>query len=379
MSGGYYHRWRKNMSTTVLTRKKLIAFAIILIAAFIAVFISMRVFALDAVKASAEEALNLAKVMYESSKMDEAIEEKVELILEFDANQAGWLAMGSRLVGAAASVLAAIMIMLALIRESMRGDPSVEMWFKWLAVYSVTIFAIINWHDIADGVNSLGKSLLENVSQQSAVTQADTGAAGASDDAMAESIVRGAFGMLIENGQLDSMPDDHAISEAASAIQGGSTSTENIITTLGGNANAENNTFLASVEMTIRVLIFKILRILFQCAIDAQIYMVYIQLIIRTIAMPLAIAGIASDGAGMRSSGIRYLKRFLGLYLQIAIVILIGKIMGVTLRTVMLNVANMSNSALGAALPIYTVITFMGAMMVAVSQSGAIAQEILGD
>ena len=114
-----------------------------------------------------------------------------------------------------------------------------------------------------------------------------------------------------------------------------------------------------------------------KCAIDAQIFFIALQLVLRSAFMPIAIVGVASEG--MRGGALRYVKRYFALYLQEGIIIVIMMAFSIILQTIL-----STSSGGGTVIPMqivemYYVLTCYGAITAAISQSSGMAQEIMGD
>ena len=341
-----------------------------------------------------------------------------------------------------ANMLVLIYIIIAIIKESMRGDPSFDFWFKIFATMILTVFVCVNTIEIIDAIEGIGQSILTQL--------IGTGEIGDADNTI-EDIEKDS----ITNMLTDAKDDGEGHKEAASIkdystqmlllpyelLQSNGFITEKALDTIkendtskakyaqytfdyfcitkneknvkeyfpgysqsdietsptGGNDDVSDTETKESILKDIQnklgedaitgtknefdTLLFSIFTIImyifslgFIIAIDALLFSIMIQLTIRKILAPIAFASIATEGA--RSSGVRYIKRFFALYLQVAIIYIFAAIFNSIVMRLIIGIGTSEQSGI---IKVVMVFGGMAALVAAVSQTGPIATEVMGD
>lgn len=165
-----------------------------------------------------------------------------------------------------------VIIYMEIIQAVQRGQDCMDMWLKLFIKIAVSVLVIVYIDDILSAIDQLG-TYIGTLIQEAIANPDDT-----------DAITRD---QLIEAICGDSSPG--------------------LIKTLGGIFQL----FLPWVMQKLVVLAAKIAS-----------YSILIEIAIRRAFVPIAVAEIA--GEGMRSPGIRYLKRYLALYIRIAIMVVIA-------------------------------------------------------
>lgn len=364
------------MTQSLYVRKKVVQ------TAFLFIIILTIFFGIGMIRARADaptmsnvkQAYQLAKNMEQSSKLVSNIVEATSIITgKEDANgnsspsiteTIGLPAGMNEVVSAVAAGLIGIYILLNIIKESAKGEATMEYWFRVFFVLGVSLYVIAHWNYIIGKVDSAGQALLSSIEKSNDNNGTDKRA-----------LLASCLNMLYEEGQLTE--EITSGSDILNNFLDGDewkdeVKWEDVATSLTTSAEGGDGTFSTSLIMTIRITLFQLLRIGFVCAIHAQIYMIAMQLVIRKAIAPIAVADISIEGA--RSGGVRYLKRYFALYLQIGIIIVIAFVFNQFVTT------SLDTSTTGSGLgSLYTLLTSMGALIAAVSQSGALSAEVIGD
>lgn len=358
------------------------------------------------------EATELAKLMYDSRNFTSIVADQWKnvvqparnTVLNYTLSDSGAnpgdsydisnIMSSTTSVGSIIQVLAFGLVMiniwLTIIRESMRGEPTLEFWTKIFLVMGVSLFVVTNIGSILSGIDRIGTSIVDVFNTNIKANEQEgslVSATGFNDPR--EPFAKAAVGMLVESGQLkeEAVEDETLISDILQYWEQTQTQESNSVMDMLSQlledaktfVNGEGNTFKNSLMTTVRISLFHLLRIAFLCAIYGQIFMIAVQLALRSLLAPVAVAGITSDG--MRSSGVRYLKRLLSLYLQFIIILIFSSVFTGIVQTVTSGVSGLGgeNEVAKAVFSIYAIIACMGAMIAAVSQSGSLAIELLGD
>lgn len=367
----------------------------------------------------------LAKNMYYSAHFTTTIVDRyvlVQNILQMD-----FIRSLTDVAVVIASALVSIYFFTNIIRESLRGENTIEIWFKILATFMISIVLIANYGKIMTGIDFLGNAVISAFSgrdfsalndpdspfspfsdEESGGTEAqessgndtpessptestDSSDAGTVDFESEEgqfmlNCAKNAIGLLVEDGELRNDPDriDEAARNMVESWNVGGGKDQDTVSAFITDAQAalkdlaENDDYGTGILAGIKFLAFSLFRIIFICTVDGYIIMIALQLIFRKILAPIAMADVSIEGT--RSPGFRYLKRYFTLYLQMGVILVISRMaFAIILRAV--SYYNQEGSAfnLGGVMGFYIILTCMGALIAAIAQSGAIAAEIAGD
>ena len=294
--------------------------------------------------------------------------------------------------------LAYIYILLYILREAMRGEMTMEFWGKCFIILMVTCIAASQWFVILNSVDKLGDYVL---------TKASEAFQGQSENDRTTELMQNNSAspvkMMVNQGVLNIQESDlqnTTITDANGKKTGVNISSpwaQSVVAYWWGSPTAsptdviQGNTeefkrLLSENYETVVTdssysqlnlsgilnLIIRVLLIGMKCAIDAQLFFIALQLVLRGAFMPIAIVGVASEG--MRGGAIRYIKRYFALYIQEAVIIVIM----VAFTTILFTILDPSKVA-GSIVEIYYVLTCYGAITATITQSSAVAQEIIGD
>ena len=349
-----------------------------------------------------------------------------------------------------ANMLVLIYIIIAIIKESMRGDPSFDFWFKIFATMILTVFVCVNTIEIIDAIEGIGQSILtqligtgevgdadktietiEGASITNMLKDAKDNGKGKKEDATIKDysteMLLLPYELLQSNGfitekALDTIKENDSNkakyaqctfdyfcitkneknvkeyfpgyaqantgktdpSDTTGGSSGGNddvsdTNTkENILkdiqNKLGEDAITGTKNEFDTLLFSIFTIIMYIFSLGFIIAIDALLFSIMIQLTIRKILAPIAFASIATEGA--RSSGVRYIKRFFALYLQVAIIYIFAAIFNSIVMRLIIGIGTSEQSGI---IKVVMVFGGMAALVAAVSQTGPIATEVMGD
>ena len=108
--------------------------------------------------------------------------------------------------------------------------------------------------------------------------------------------------------------------------------------------------------------------------IDGLIYLLALQISLRTLFAPIAVADISIEGT--RSTGMRYMKHYIALYLQKVIILVIVSV-GVKVFAAAIS-GSISNSSTAISY-LFLYMTVIGAVTGMMTQAGSLANEIVGD
>lgn len=290
-----------------------------------------------------------------------------------------------------AKALVVIYFLLMVVRESMRGDPGMEYWFKIFATMTVALIVLSMWGKIVENIDKGCSAIVEQINTHYAVSgnivdtsdgqhydNPDTDIDNDSDsyEKFIDNLAIIPWQILKEQGIINELPLENEAKEATKAYweNGTADQVQNLLTDDIVHFDTHSN----NVMLTIEVGLIKLFRIGFICAIDAQVFFIALQLVIRSAMAPIAIASVMS-GEGTRSSAVRYLKRYVGLYLQWAIVIVITLMFG-TIMITLITVDPVSSIGIPSfVVKIWYVLSCLGGLCVTITQSNAIAMEVLGD
>ena len=320
-----------------------------------------------------------------------------------------------------AIALAYIYILLYILKEAMRGEMTMEFWGKCFIVLMVTCLLSSQWFVLVNAIDNFGDNIITNASNAFMNGNTDI-----TKDLLTKSAAS-PIKMMVNQGVLDleesELPEwsstvlsywglsdtvQHtSVGDPVSGIpvpgvigpDGTPDSTlpnpdhssQTNSTTVKNAKDATAFTELLSTKYNqvvddtysklnlsyIISIIIQVLLMGMKCAIDAQIFFIALQLVLRSAFMPIAIVGVASEG--MRGGALRYVKRYFALYLQEGIIIVIMMAFSIILQTIL-----STSSGGGTVIPMqivemYYVLTCYGAITAAISQSSGMAQEIMGD
>lgn len=289
-----------------------------------------------------------------------------------------------------AKSLVIILFFLMVIRESMRGDPGMEYWFKIFITMTVALIALSMWSEIVKKINEGCSLLITYVNDQygpeghsytdanGRVTYYNSNLGGdvVSPYALEQNLAIVPWQIMKEQGILNELPEEEAAVEAT--LKYWQDESTDLVQNLLTDDIIHFDTYSNNVMLTIEVGLIKLFRIGFICAIDAQVFFIALQLVIRSALTPIAIASIMS-GEGTRGSAVRYLKRYFALYLQWAIIIVITMMFGSIMMKLIVADPASSTGIPSVVVKIWYLLSCLGGLCVTITQSNAIAMEIIGD
>lgn len=360
------------MNSSFLQRKKITLIALLIVFCILGGYSITFVRAqasLDTITAIYVQTADAVKKISSTGDLVEQVSDKFEQTKTMSDSESGaFTGAMLKFATTAAQGLVGIYFLINLIREAMRGDPSMDFWFKIFAVYMLTAVLLINWNTIIKTVENIGWDLKDSI------TGSVTTSGVASDDydnpknianMCADSVVQ-----IMVNEDVIKQPNKKGMAQLKKATikywkTGKTDAVMKVLDPLVINDTWQKNTSLSAMLLMISFTEIGIL-----CAIDGQVFFLAMQIVLRRSLAPIAIANISMEGA--RSGAVRYLKRYFALYVQIAIIIMLAMAFTQMITTVI--------TAENGALPkIYHILACQGTMMAAISQSGQLAQEVLGD
>ena len=328
----------------------------------------------DAVRQAFAFATDVTREFLNSADMVDTVFTRYELINKVK-DVSGELFVIQNLVVGIATGLVLVYFGIMIVRESMRGDPSMEYWFKILAMLLVTVTVLSNYTLIEGAIDDLGHKMLGEIRSKFLVD--DYLHQGEETKERYPALYNQAmlipYQILADNDMLqdlETMDEEKMIAATRSYIETGSTVKASKVM----SKHVKNGDWSKALSVHIQLTLFTFLRIGFLIAIDAQIFFIFMQLLLRGLMMPIALAGIVSEGT--RGPGLRYLKRYFALYLQMAVILVIAMCFSNVLNK-MMEYAN--EKRLLGIVALYFMMSCMGAMIAAVSQSSSIANELVGD
>ena len=206
------------------------------------------------------------------------------------------------------------------------GDLDFDMWLKLFTRAVVALTVIINCGAIFDAIRDFGNALVEVISNSTILAEAQN--------------------FIPEGGY-----EPEGLLESAVDVVGG----------------AFNGIF-KSVDLMIPCLLLKLDNIV----VKTISYSLFIEFAIRRAFAPIAVADVISEGP--RSPGIRYFKKFFGIYIKMGIILLsIGVSWQLIYTTVEVN-----SLFTGGFVALYDVTSLLAAGKLMMNNASIIADEILG-
>ena len=171
---------------------------------------------------------------------------------------------------------------IALFKELQRGDGGLDMWAKCFVIVAIGLLAVLNWELIVNALEAIGQFISQRVMQ--AITRTGTG---------------GGVGTWLDTylgfGDQD-------VKELGLLDIGG----------LMSNVLLYIKTFFKYIALGLVWLLFEIPLMMARVV----LLTILVEIVIRKMFFPLALAAIA--GEGMRSPGVNYMKKFVALYIRVA-------------------------------------------------------------
>ena len=269
---------------------------------------------------------------------------------------------------------------LHVIQETQKGEATLEMWLRLFISLAISMFLIYNVDMVFDGIRDLGNGLYDMACDQFQIdSKAVENALKKGDGTIDEATLTMIFPEDIE--KIKKKYKETASGKSKSSDSGATLYDVETLKTIvsemtldGGNYTyATRGTRYTTMWNSVSILYFAL-----ECVLRGMIYLLAIQITLRRILAPLAIADVSIEGA--RSTGMRYMKHFLALYLQKVIIYIIAAI--ATRFTVSILSGGFANrvSVAGNQIPtLFLIMTAIGAVTGMVSQAGSIANEIVGD
>ena len=334
---------------------------------------------------------NLVYVICQSGTLVKDTIEKFKLTA--DIRKASRVQQVDRLAVTIAIGLAYIYILLYILREAMRGEMTMEFWGKCFIILIVTCIASSQWSVVVSGIDKIGDYIIEASSEAFGETKSRTAELMKNNSASPIKMMVNQGVLNISDDELKNTSDGKGhvtvTSPWANTVMSywGISGDEPEGTNITIKADTKEFKDLLSEKYDTVVtdssysqlnlagilnLIIRVLLIGMKCAIDAQLFFIALQLVLRSAFMPIAIVGVASEG--MRGGAIRYIKRYFALYIQEAVIIVIM----VAFTTILFIILDPSKVP-GSIVEVYYVLTCYGAITATITQSSAVAQEIIGD
>lgn len=196
-----------------------------------------------------------------------------------------------------------------LIEDLQRGDASMELWLRFFVKFGVAMLLIVNSHTLTALFQKFGYSLTEYIQARIDETLISQIKTSTSSSSFVEAVLNNylqKFGLDTDGTGFWNKVGNAVLNGIKEAFTKNPTEA-----TAGGIASL----FSVTSESAILSFAFFMIKITLKSA----TYVLYIELFIRRMFMPIALANVASDG--MRSSGIRFLKKYLALYIKIGIMV----------------------------------------------------------
>ena len=415
------------LSSSYKTRKRIVlaafALAILIFGQYIFSVVRADMNALDGAFESgtqlhSEAAINMNITKRVKEKFDVLIfnDDSVLLGVVGDSSQKTFDTLSS-IVITVASGLILIYIVIYIIKESMRGDPTFDFWIKVFFILALAVFVTTQWNSIMSSISKVGKVLISSIDftevkpvdnapynryydknknrslskEEQAFRVADYNQLydKNNDGILSFAETKARYTEEISSGlewmyvgdmitSKDVEIDDKLIAAYADAknnpdnTEKQSTLFEQLGSTVQdvlGNEDWNNYLGLTGVEG----FIFKIAQIGLNIAIDGQILFIALQLLIRKLFAPLALADITTEG--MRSPGVRYLKRYFALYIQCAIILILSVVMFWMMKAIVTNTKIVEAFSMRLVVLMIGLSTFTAS----ITQSGNLANELVGD
>lgn len=263
--------------------------------------------------------------------------------------------------------IAAFLIMLYtcinVIKETQRGEIDMNYWFKIFASTAVAVLVVTSTNTIMNSLYDLGDLAITQVGTSLESHFAEGGAGSESE-----------YVLPTSEGSFVDVDDPEVVNKFISALQQiPGAEDANII--LGDDRELSETLHykMQNVAKLLKLLNYAVMLPALLAAI--LVFMGIFEIKIRQMFAPIAVASIANDGA--RSSGVRFLKKYVGCFMKIAVYYAIAAI-GVMLTYFFYRQFIASTDA-SQDLVLFAMMIFSNiAACMAMLQSGSLGDEIVG-
>ncbi|MDO4647077.1 MAG: hypothetical protein Q4B26_00405 [Eubacteriales bacterium] len=311
----------------------------------------------------------------------------------------------SSAVATIAMILVAIILLISVIQEAQKGDATMEMWLRIFVSMAVAFLLIGASGNLFSALDNLGDGIVLTVQERIGVaSRADSTLASTANKI--NSGVPCDYGLLVE--LFGKEKADELVEKYAEIEKGGTSdkketpenkNSSEAKTPTGNSGGIEANgktTFdwdiliaaakevdfdsskwswgvngvqVGQLSSLIKNTAF-ILRVMMQ----AMCFFVAIQMSLRKVFAPIAILDIATEGT--RGAGMRFIRHYIALFIQVALYVVVSALGTYALIEVFKDggLATSSNTNAG----VYWYFVIVGTMIGAMTQAGSIANEIVG-
>ncbi len=262
-----------------------------------------------------------------------------------------------------AILIMGIMVLISIIQEAQRGEMTMEIWLKILITMAVGLWLIVSSGTILNAVNSLGNDIVTRISGSVSSSNGNT--------SEITSTSRVSFDDLTYF--LGSEANARKVIEAAGeSVSDGKTYDIEKLKEAAHEANIDTSVMVEGSTASFVAGCLKLAPMILIAIMDGMVYMLAIQMLIRSIFLPLAIVDLSSEG--IRGNGMRYIKRYLALYIQKGIYYVVAGMSTTIIHAALTGeVANQ-----GMLLRCFMYCVGLGTCIGMMSQAGAVANEIVG-
>ena len=273
-----------------------------------------------------------------------------------------------------ASGLIMIYMVIYIIKESMRGDPTFDFWIKVFFMFALAFLFTTHWNVIMTKIADVGKAIVDqfNVEEMKIYNSKKL-------QYNAEALA--GLEWMKTGNMISEMPekiDDKFFNAYKNARENPNdmAAQQNLSTQIGNVTKnyITDNSWSKYLELSgLEDFIFKLAQFGLNIAIDGQILFIALQLLLRKLFAPIALADITVEG--VRSPGVRFLKRYFALYLQCAIILMLSMVMLWMTKAIVLN-----SDVIGAFnMRIVVLMICLTTFTASITQSGNLANELVGD
>ena len=314
----------------------------------------------------------------------------------------------SMVVSAIASGLIIIYMLIYIMRESMRGDPTFDFWIKVFFMFAIAIFMTTQWSVITNKISDVGRAILNNTIKVENYKLFDNEVNDKekfrynyetqSGQELAGGLEYAQFGGVITKIP-ETITPAGAKPEVEDAIHKNKQNFKNAIVsydTYKKNPTDENkktffddlmnllgevigdNEFTNYLSLSgIEDLVMRMSLLAVNVAIDGQLFFIALQLLIRRLLAPIALADVTIEGT--RSPGVRYLKRYFALYLQCVIILVFAAFLCWFMKEIVIYSSETTDLSNLFKMRLVVLMIGMTTFTAGISQSGNLANEIIGD